>query len=81
MDATAYFIIFVSTVLAIAFKVILFKRIQKWMDQDLIKGLADGNEDKHIFLMAKYTELQQQKIKRKEYHQHLTDYAEQFEQK
>jgi hypothetical protein len=51
------------------------------MDQDLIKGLADGNEDKHDFLMAKYTELQQQKIKRKEYHQHLTDYAEQFEQK
>ncbi len=81
MDATAYFIIVVSTLLAIVFKVVLFKRIQKWMDQDLIKGLAGDNQSKREFLEQKYTELQQQKIKRKHYHQHLTDYAEQFEQK
>ena len=73
MDTTAYIIIFVSTALAIIFKVVLFKRIQHWMDQDLIKGLADGNPSKH-------EELVENKVKRKHIHQQLTDFAEEFEQ-
>ena len=81
MDITAYFIIAVSTLLAIVFKLVLFKRIQKWMDQDLIKGLAGDNEEKHAYLTSKHEELVKQKVKRKHYHQQLTDYAEQFEQK
>lgn len=80
MDTTAYIIIFVSTALAIIFKVVLFKRIQKWMDQDLIKGLAAGNSTKHDLLVQKHAELIRNKVKRKVIHQQLTDYAEEFEQ-
>ena len=80
MDITAYIIIFISTVLAIAFKLVLFKRIQRWMDQDLIKGLAGDNPEKHNYLTRKHQELIKQKVKRKLYHQQLTDFAEQFEQ-
>lgn len=80
MDTTAYIIIFVSTALAIIFKVVLFKRIQNWMDQDLIKGLADGNPSKLEYLTQKHAELIQNKTKRKHIHQQLTDFAEEFEQ-
>jgi glycerol kinase len=80
MDTTAYIIIFVSTALAIIFKVVLFKRIQNWMDQDLIKGLADGNPSKHEYLIQKHAELVENKVKRKHIHQQLTDFAEEFEQ-
>ncbi|WP_067865513.1 hypothetical protein [Neptuniibacter marinus] len=81
MDTTAYIIIVVSTGLAIIFKLVLFKRIQKWMDQDLIKGLAGDNKEKYAFLTDKHAELLKQKIKRKHFHQQLTNFAEQFEQK
>lgn len=80
MDALSIFIIVVSVVLAIAFKLFLFKRIQSWMDQDLIKGLSGDDKDKQEFLNQKYDELVANKIKRKHYHQQLTDFADQFEQ-
>lgn len=80
MDVTSIFIIVVATVLAIVFKVILYKKIQKWMDQDLIKGLADGNSDKQAFLQQEYQKLIEQKVKRKQYSDRLTELADQFEQ-
>lgn len=80
MDATSLFIIFVATALAIVFKFVLYKKIQRWMDQDLIKGLADGNEEKLTFLTQKYDELVSTKVSRKEYPQRLTEFADQFEQ-
>ena len=80
MDALSIFIIVVSVVLAVVFKLVLYKRIQRWMDQDLIKGLADGNPDKLAYLTERYQELQDNKVKRKHYHEQLSDFAEQFEQ-
>ena len=80
MDVTSIFIIVVATVLAIVFKVILYKKIQKWIDQDLIKGLADGNSDKQAFLQQEYQKLIAQKVKRKQYSDRLTELADQFEQ-
>lgn len=80
MDATSIFIIVISVVLAVAFKLFLFKRIRHWMDQDLMKGLADNNPEKLSFLQNKYQQLLTEKVKRKDYHQHLTSFAEEFEQ-
>lgn len=80
MDATSIFIIIVATVLAIVFKYVLYKKIQRWIDQDLIKGLAEGDSDKHAFLTQKHQEFIADKVKRKEYHQLLTDLAKEFEQ-
>lgn len=81
MDPIYIFIIVISTLLAIVFKVIMFKKIRNWMDQDLIKGLAEDNPEKLKFLTEKYTKMVQSKVNRKEYHQRLTDLATQFEQK
>ncbi|MGH1461752.1 MAG: hypothetical protein ACRBB6_06940 [Neptuniibacter sp.] len=81
MDATSIFIIVISTLLAIVFKFVLYKKIQRWMDQDLIKGLAEGNNEKFIYLTAEYDLLVTQKTKRKEYPKRLTELADQFEQK
>lgn len=80
MDATSIFIIVVATALAIIFKYVLYKKIQRWMDQDLIKGLAEDNQEKHSFLTQKYDELVTNKVSRKEYPQRLTEFADQFEQ-
>ena len=80
MEPIYIFIIVISTLLAIVFKVVMFKKIRNWMDQDLIKGLADQNPDKLKFLTEKYNEMIESKVNRKEYHQRLTDLAEQFEQ-
>ncbi len=81
MDATAIFIIVIATALAIIFKLVIYHRIRGWMDQDLINGLADGDPAKLAYLQAKYQRLKADKVKRKHYHQQLTEFAEQFEQK
>lgn len=80
MDATSIIIIIIATVLAIVFKVVLYKKIQRWMDQDLIKGLAENKPEKQKFLERKYDELVKNKIKRKEYPDRLTNFADEFEQ-
>ncbi|MGB0467777.1 MAG: hypothetical protein ACPGF7_09655 [Pontibacterium sp.] len=80
MDTTAIFIIVISTLLAIVFKVVVFKKIRHWMDQDLIKGLASENQEKHSFLLEKLEHLKKEGIKRKEYHDRLTVFAKEFEQ-
>ncbi len=80
MDTTAIFIIVVSTVLAIVFKVVIFKKIRNWMDQDLIKGLAGDNQQKLVFLQEKLQKIKEDGIARKEYQDRLTAFAEEFEQ-
>ncbi len=81
MDALSIFIIVVSVVLAIAFKWFLFSRIQQWMDQDLIRGLSDGNPVKHEYLQQHYSQLRSRKVKRRQLALILTDLAAEFEQK
>ncbi len=81
MDALNIFIIVISIVLAIVFKWFLFNRIRQWMDQDLIRSLADGNPTKHQFLQQHYLQLRSQKVKRQKLSELLTDLAAEFEQK
>ncbi|MBY4677253.1 hypothetical protein [Marinobacterium arenosum] len=81
MDATSIFIIVVSTVLAILFKWVLFRRIRDWMDRDLIRGLAGNNEAKLLYLQEQQAQLKAAGIKRSAQHQQLTELAAQFEQK
>lgn len=80
MDATAITIIVVSTVLAIVFKVVIFKKIRAWMDQDLVKGLAGDNNDKLMFLQEKLEAMKNDGVARKEFHERLTHLANEFEQ-
>ncbi|WP_286238695.1 hypothetical protein [Neptuniibacter halophilus] len=81
MDATSIFIIVIATALAIIFKLVLYRRIQGWMDRDLIKGLAADNEEKHAFLLDQYQQLKAAGVHRKHYHSRLTELAAEFEQK
>lgn len=81
MDALSITIIVIATVTALLFKFVLFRKINRWMDQDLIKGLADGDSAKQAYLTEQLDQMRQAKIKRKEQHQRLTDLAQQYEQK
>ena len=81
MDITFIFIIVVSTVLAIVFKWVLYRKIQNWIDQDLITSLANDNAEKRQFLQKQYHALIDAKVKRAEYRRKLSQLAEEFEQK
>ncbi len=80
MDALSIGIIIIATATALLFKFVLYKKICNWMDQDLIKGLAQGDTALQQFLTAHYQQLKASKIKRNVLHQRLTDLAQQFEQ-
>lgn len=79
MDTLSIFIIVISVVLAVAFKWYLFNRIRGWIDQDLIKGLAEGDKDKLHYLTERYQAMKQEKVKRNQIHDTLTDLAKQYE--
>ncbi|MCV6612923.1 MAG: hypothetical protein OIF55_19375 [Amphritea sp.] len=81
MDALSIGIIIFATVTALLFKFVLFRKINRWMDQDLIKGLAEGDDAKLEYLTRQLEQMRHDKIKRKEQHQRLTDLAQQYEQK
>ncbi|WP_028468754.1 hypothetical protein [Neptunomonas japonica] len=81
MDMLDVFIIAVATITAIAFKVFLYKRIQKWMDQDLIKGLAEGNSSKHAYLNHELQRLTLDKTPRRTLHEALTESAKHYTSK
>lgn len=81
MDALSIGIILFATATALLFKVVLYRKICNWMDQDLLKGLAQGNPDKHNFLCQQLEQMKTNKVKRKQQHALLTDLAQQFEQK
>ena len=80
MDITAITIIVVSTVLAIVFKVVIFRKIRAWMEQDLIKGLAGDDKAKLMFLKEKLDAMKSDGVARKELHERLTLLANEFEQ-
>lgn len=80
MDTTTLSIIVISVVLAIAFKWYLYCRIQRWMNEDMIKRLANDDPEKHKMLQQRYQELVQAKLKSKVIQQQLTEYAEQLSQ-
>ncbi len=80
MDSTAIFIILISTLTAVFFKWFIFKRIRQWMDQDLIKGLAEGNTAKQAYLQEQHQRLREKGVKRREYPERLSRLAAQFEQ-
>lgn len=75
MDALSIFIIVVSVVLAVVFKWVLIRKIQHWMDQDLIKQLAGGNSDLHARLHRHHEQLKIEGIKRSERHERLQAFA------
>ncbi|GGC02676.1 hypothetical protein GCM10011352_31140 [Marinobacterium zhoushanense] len=79
MDQLSLFIIAVSVVLAVAFKWYLFRRIQRWIDQDLIRGLAGQDMQLHSQLMATDLSLREAGIKRAERHRRLEQLAHNFE--
>ncbi|PSL15178.1 hypothetical protein CLV44_10572 [Marinobacterium halophilum] len=75
MDTLSIFIIVVSVVLAVAFKWILFRKIQRWMDQDLIKQLAAGDHTAQGRLEHYHQQMIADGIKRPERHRRLQDQA------
>ena len=80
MDALSIGIIVFATVTALLFKFILYRKITNWMDQDLVKGLAEGNQKKHLYLSEQLTQMKADKVQRKLQHQQLTELAAEFEQ-
>jgi nitrogen fixation/metabolism regulation signal transduction histidine kinase len=79
MDALSLFIIIVSVVLAILFKWILIRKIQRWMDQDLIKQLSGGDPALQGRLQQHHDELAAQGIKRSQRHERLHAYVRDIE--
>lgn len=80
MDALSIGIIAFATITALLFKFILYRKICNWMDQDLIKGLANGDQEKQIYLNEQLAQMKTDKIKRKLQHQKLTELSAKFEQ-
>ncbi len=81
MDATSIIIIVIATITAIAFKWFLFRRIRRWMDADLIKGLAGNNPAKLAYLQTQLSDLQAAGTRRTTVHEKLEQLAADFEQK
>lgn len=75
MDSLSIFIIVVSVVLAVAFKWYLFRRIQGWIDKDLIKGLAGDNAELHQRLNDADRLFRAEGMKRAERHRKLETLA------
>ena len=78
MDMLDIFIIAVASITAIAFKVFLYKRIRTWMDQDLLKGLAEGDNSKHAYLSQELQRLTLEKTPRRSLHEALTESAKNY---
>lgn len=78
MDLLSIVIILIATLSAILFKLFLFKRIRHWMDQDLIKGLADQDPAKQRYLHEHHQQLLQDKTPRKQIHRKLTEAAQNY---
>lgn len=79
MDSLGLFIIAVSVVIAVAFKWYLLRRIQRWIDRDLIRGLAGQNAQLHSRLMETDRSLRESGVKRAERHRRLEQLAQSFE--
>ena len=76
MDTIGIAIIVISVVLAVLFKVVVMKRIREWVDQDLIRSLANGDSTKLDQLMKLDQSLKSKETPRGERHQQLEQLAE-----
>ncbi|WP_432695399.1 hypothetical protein ACQUQP_12685 [Marinobacterium sp. YM272] len=79
MDSLSIFIIVVSVALAVAFKWYLFRRIQGWIDKDLIKGLAGSDTRLHQRLSDADRTFRAEGMKRTERHRKLERLASEGE--
>ena len=71
MDTLGIAIIVISVLLAVIFKVVILKRIQLWIDTDLINSLAEDDSALKAKLTSLNDSLSAQKVKRHERHQQL----------
>lgn len=71
MDNLSIFIIVVSIVLAVAFKWVLIRKIRHWMEQDLIRQLAGGDQTRLAQLQQQNTDMQAEGVKRHIRHERL----------
>jgi len=81
MDNLSLFIIAVSVLLAVLFKWILIRKIQGWMERDLIRQLANGNSDVEHRLERARQEMLASGVKRAQRQQHLMQLARDDEPK
>lgn len=79
MDNTSIFIIVIATLAALVFKYVMFKKICRWMDNDMAKGLAAGHPEKHQYLQEQLDQMRQDKISRKHFPAKLSAMAEEFD--
>ncbi len=79
MDSLSIFIIVISVVLAVVFKWYLFRRIQGWIDRDLIKGLAASDAALEQRLLEADRAYRAEGMKRAERHQKLERLASEGE--
>ena len=79
MDTLSIVIIVISVVLAVLFKWVLFRKIGRWMDVDLIKQLSKGEAALEQRLTEHYHSLKSRGIKRREIHNQLQQLADQHE--
>ncbi|SEG00703.1 hypothetical protein [Marinobacterium lutimaris] len=75
MDSLSIFIIVISVVLAVVFKWYLFRRIQGWIDRDLIRGLSSSDPVLEQRLIEADRRFRAEGIKRAERHQKLEQLA------
>lgn len=76
MDGLSLFIIAVSVLLAVLFKWILIRKIQGWMERDLIRQLAQGDTEAERRLEQAREEMRTAGIKRAQRQQRLMQLAE-----
>lgn len=81
MDTLSIVIIVTSVVLAVLFKWVLFSKIRRWMDTDLIRQLAQGESELEQRLTHYYQELIKSGVKRREIHDKLQQFADRNEPK
>lgn len=79
MDTLSIIIIVISVVLAVLFKWVLFSKIRRWMDADLIKQLANGEAALEQHLTDQYHSLKSRGIKRRDIHDRLQQLADSHE--
>ncbi len=81
MDTLSIVIIVISVVLAVVFKWVLFAKIRRWMDTDLIRQLSQGETEMEQELTRYYQELRAKGTKRKDIHERLQQLADRNEPK
>ncbi len=71
MDGLSLFIIVISVLLAVLFKLVILTRISHWMDRDMIKALAHGDHPLEQKLQTANERMRADKVSRNERHSRL----------